>query len=290
MNLTKSFALFLLFVALASNGLAIDLCPGTHFPEGVVSNLEKFPVHSGPLSHVEAAQLGLHEITLGTEWAGFNTYRRGRCAIANPELISVGTLVLADANNVPVYKASCGNRLVGFPPTCPKPKPCGVCNDGSVPNAKGLCANGTHAIYPGNVAVTGTGFLDRHPALASFLEGLGALVLWVLGVVVGLLALVFLLVWLAREAYWAWQRRRQQPPVIVPPQADRAGNNPQPPQAQQANPQNPNPPQGGGGAGTAPFVQFQQNEDGHQFEVRGHQGVHVEQHGDDHYTVHVRER
>ena len=111
----KNATMLLLFCMLLSP-VAMFAQRGTRaVPEG--ANLEQYPFFSHVLTTRETADLGLRPITINQPWTGFNWFgNKDRFVL---ETLPVGTLVLADKDGRPIYKADCGNRLVELA-ACPK--------------------------------------------------------------------------------------------------------------------------------------------------------------------------
>jgi hypothetical protein len=179
MRSVKLFLFSALFAVVASASAATNIRSQAATPTN--AQLEQYPLQVGPLSVNEEARLNLRPVKLEKDWTGYNYYRAlrgdGRWVL---ETIPAGTLVLADAKGNPVYKVSCGNRLVGISvpkdPSCPPP--------------------------------AAKSFLERHPLLQNFLDFLKSVGWILLGAL--LLAALFLLLGLLfnllREELGRWSR------------------------------------------------------------------------------------
>jgi hypothetical protein len=242
------------------------------------AQLWQYPLYPGPVSAAAKAALGLHVVESAVPWTGYNYYRDLRGGRWVLETLPAGTLVLVDGNGNPVYKADCGNRLVGIEkcPTCPVVV--------SKENASGSTSGGRER---SGHAKAGSGFWSRHPSLGKFYDFLGTLVFWLLGLFL-LLALLALLWWLLTSTVNAFRERNQLPPppppapapVVVPPVP--VSPVPEPPEPA------PEPP----AAGRQPrYVAFYRGEGDqpHKVNFAGYRHVVMTDHGENKFTLHFRQ-
>ncbi len=124
----KTIVTLIAFFAIAATALAqksMIAVPPT-------ANLQQYPIETGPLSIKKQADMNLRPMELKKDWTGLNLYVHlrgdGRWVY---ETLPAGTMVLADSIGNPIYKVSCGNRLVAMPksksvtpvPTVPPRRP-----------------------------------------------------------------------------------------------------------------------------------------------------------------------
>ncbi len=230
-------------------------------PQG--AQLEKYPLEGHQLSLSQQAELGLKPVRLETAWTGYNHYRGLRGGRWVLETLPAGTIVLADKDGNPVYKADCGNRLVAL-------AKCPACGTASIPA-------GSHR----------RGFWDRHPNFRNFLEHLGLLCLALLGIFLLLLLLLFL---------WTLLRRIYEE-LIAPfrgnpgPTRATATSSPASPSSSGAPPPDPSASGSGAPGGRQNrYVAFYHGEgtEPHKVNFGGHRHVSVNDHGDGKFTINFR--
>jgi hypothetical protein len=294
---TKQFACSFLFVVLAVP-TAMAANPETlGIPAG--AQLEKYPLQPGPLSSHLKASLGLHVTELTVPWVGFNHYRnlRGGKWVLDP--LPAGTLVLVDANNVPIYKVDCGNRLVGIVkcPTCPT-----IDVDGGENVNK---ANTRLSVVSPNSR--DADLFDRYPSFQKFVEWATMLGLGLLAWLFPLLLFLLLAYCLYRLMRWVEEEleRRRHQRSQPPPPARSAPVQPEPIPAPAAPPVQPNPtqaPAAAPGSAQAPspnpvesaptsgdgYLSVYHGPDGRMEKVKygNHRQLHFMRHGDGSHSIH----
>lgn len=183
------FVVSLLLVVLLVPTVAVAQRGEMAIPEG--ANLEKYPFFNHPLSNADQAKLGLHPVILDKPWTGFNWFN-GRQRFVM-ETLRPKTIVLADRDGKPIYKADCGNRLVAVP-ICPKTVAAPLLTAPPAPPRRG--------------------FLDRlWDFVKDFWSLIGAIFLLLLGLLLLCAALYGLLEWLRRGS----ERYHQPAPPPTPP-------------------------------------------------------------------------
>jgi hypothetical protein len=267
MRSLKLFSLAFMLVSVAGSAMATSKDCNATPPDG--ADLGKYRLQPGPLSGALKHELGLHEVELTESWIGHNYFHgtKTTCESWQHQALPPGTLVLADASGEPIYKVSCGNRLIRD-----KDKRCPVCL---------TCPAGSSCVRNETIHPAGSDFWAQHPWLAW----LGTLMreAW-RDFLKFLLILLFLaLLFLGSRELLAWWDRQQNSPASITPRTP-------PPAAQpvKAEPVAPvSPP-------TAPvsdsYVEFNHGEDGnpHTVEFDGHRHVRVVDRGAGRFRIHFR--